>query len=185
MWIFRLLLYTIVALIASCTTATPTPLLPSIAPTATLDLSFPLQLTLYGTGDYATPPFEAIEATTSDGEFVTLDITLHFSVSLLSIRNVDIHNWDNYQKNEVIPEIRETMKEVIGQYTAREIYGENRLDVNDHLQMKLTSNLSDYGINVQDVLVRDVAFTAEFNDKVEQEIIATMTTEAQLSTVTP
>lgn len=187
MLLSRVLLYSSISFLTACAVfdAPQATITPSPAPTATVDWSGQKELTLYGTGEYGIPPFEALEATTLDGEFVTIDITLLFSVSPSLIGDVDLNNWDDYLANKVIPAIRETVAVVIVQYAAREIYGERRLDVNDHLQMKLTSNLSDYGINVQDVLVRDVAFTSEFNNKVEQEIITTMTAEAQFSITPP
>src|SRR5687768_10712414 len=110
--------YTALIFLAACASVTQTQptLTPSPAPTATTDWSTQMQLTFSGTGDYATPPFEALEAITSDGEPVTIDITLIFYISPVLIRNVDLDKWDDYLKNRVIPDIREAVAEVISQY---------------------------------------------------------------------
>lgn len=191
MLLSRLLLYSSISFLTACAvlnepqaTITPSP-----APTATVDWSGQRELTLYGTGDYGIPPFEAIEATTLDGESVVIDITLIFSISTDLIKDGDLNNWDNYLKNEVIPAIRETVAVVVVQYAAREIYGVKGFDVQSHIETELKTSLASYGLIIVESLLRDIQFSLEINDRIEEEIVATqyasLTAEAQLSTVTP
>jgi regulator of protease activity HflC (stomatin/prohibitin superfamily) len=186
MLLLRLLSYTVIGFIAACSMVTPTPALPpSPAPTATMDWSLQKEPTLSGTGDYATSPFEAIEAITMNGESVAIDFTLIFYIAKDLIKDVDLNAWDNYLKNEVIPTMRDTIATVIAQYRAEEIYGEKRIEMGELLRSELKISLATYGLIVTDALIRDIQFSPEYTAQIEQEVIATMTAAAQLPTTTP
>lgn len=144
------------------------PIIPS-----TPDWSKLQSFTFSGSGNKETPPYESIEATTSDAEPVVLEISIIYYISPALVRNVDLSTWPSYLEKTVVPVVKTTVGEVIAKYTALEIYGETRSDMQDDLMTELIAKLDAYSVLVQDVLVRDVIFTPEFELKTETDLVAT------------
>lgn len=157
---------------------------PQANPTPTLDLYISRSLTLSGSGQYGSPPFEAVEAKTLDGEPVFIDITLIFILSPTVVEKAQ-PSWEDYEINTGIPILRNTVVKVISAYAARDLYGEKRMQMETQLQTELGANLLSAGISLIDSIIRDMQFSPEYVGTVEQEAIATLTAEAQLPTSTP
>ena len=145
------------------------------------------ELTLSETSpDSGSPPeYNGVHGQSKDGQPIEMDITLVFKIDPTMSDRIQKKWGASYVTSFLIPTLRHTTEEAISKYTAYEIYGEGRYDLIKTLQTSVIQNFSTEGFIVNDVLIRTIRFTPEFTAKIEQEIIATMTAEAQQLTITP
>jgi regulator of protease activity HflC (stomatin/prohibitin superfamily) len=115
---------------------------------------------------------DSIAALTKEGLQVDLDITVLYN--LIEDKAPDVYRDVGLDYEEVIirPQIRSTIREVIAQYDAKDIYSEKRqeatLKILDNLQRKLEPR----GIEVEDVLLRNVQLPQNLANSIQEKLQA-------------
>lgn len=115
-------------------------------------------------------PGDAINARTLDGQEVHVDLTILYSIEDVELIHI---NWQRrYEDGFVRSATRAFTRDVIAGYTAEDLYGEMRGEAEAMLQTMLEERFEEEGLRVTDVLVRNVAFSEEYTNAVEQHVLA-------------
>jgi regulator of protease activity HflC (stomatin/prohibitin superfamily) len=115
---------------------------------------------------------DAIPALTREGLSVSLDITVLFHLESNRAASLYKDVGLNFEEKVIRPEIRSIIREVIAVYDAKDIYSEKRDEVVQKIQDKLAKKLSDRGITVEDVLLRDVTLPPNLATAISEKLQA-------------
>lgn len=123
---------------------------------------------------------DSIRARTSDGQEVRLDTTVIFRVD--ATRAVLVHiDWQNrYIDDFVRPLIRGQVRTEVSQFTVDEVNSSSRKDLEQSLEDLLQAELAAKGFILDQFLLRDVTFSAEYAAAVEAKQVADQQEEAAL-----
>jgi prohibitin 2 len=116
--------------------------------------------------------YTAVRATSSDGQIIFADVTIIFRIDKLRIN--DVHrNWrDGFIDAFIISQARSEVRNVISGYGAEEIYSGGRAALETQIVEALRPTYEKEGFLLTDALIRDISFSQEFTDAIEQKQIA-------------
>lgn len=123
---------------------------------------------------------DAVEARTVDGQRVLMDVTIIFSVDPTNVntlhqrwQGVDRNNRDQRYRSELIrPTTRSFVRDVVSEFRAEDIYGVRRAEMEDGIQSSLAVRLAEEGLTLTDFLVRNLNFSDDFTQAIEDAQIA-------------
>ncbi len=115
---------------------------------------------------------DAVRARTVDGQEVSLDITVLYAIDPTKANIVHTRWPVGYQDNFIRPTVRGFVRDTISQYRAVDIYGEQRTAVETNIQDLLAIRMAEEGFTLSDVLVRDITFSDQFSQSIENAQIA-------------
>jgi regulator of protease activity HflC (stomatin/prohibitin superfamily) len=131
------------------------------------------QYTMSGTeGEGAIRGNDAVQGRTSDGQEVALDITVLYSVNPSKVNDLHQRWQTGYQDNLVRPTVRGLVRDVVSGYSAEDIYGDKRTEMEAEMQVRITERFDQEGLTLTDLLVRDISFSDLFRQAIEQKQIA-------------
>jgi regulator of protease activity HflC (stomatin/prohibitin superfamily) len=115
---------------------------------------------------------DAISALTKEGLSVDLDITVLYN--LQSEKASDVYRDVGVKYEEVIirPQIRSIIREVIAEYTAKDIYSEKRQEATSEILKRLQTSVHARGIEVEEVLLRNVQLPANLANSIQEKLQA-------------
>ena len=118
---------------------------------------------------------ETAQVPSSEGLIVGLDSSLLFQVtpdSAPTIRKT-VGRESDYVERLIIPYFRNGLRDVVSGYEVKNIYAEQgRREIAGKLREFLTRNLEPRGIQIVDVLLRDVKLPERFRDSIEAKLTA-------------
>lgn len=131
------------------------------------------QYTMSGTtNEGAIQGNDAVSARTIDGQQANLDITVLYGVNPDQV-NLVHQRWQNRYENDFVrPTTRGIVRDIVSRYRAVDIYGEKRTELEDAIQAELNTRMEAEGLVLTDLLVRDITFSQQFSDSIEQAQIA-------------
>ncbi|MBN1428986.1 MAG: prohibitin family protein [Anaerolineae bacterium] len=114
----------------------------------------------------------AVSAVTKDGQTISVDVTVIYSINRARVN--DIHrNWrNNYQDGFIVAQARSEVRNATSLYSAEEIYSGGRAALESGIVDNLSEAYATQGFLLTDVLIRDISFSPEFKDAIEQKQIA-------------
>ena len=116
--------------------------------------------------------FSAVRAISSDGQVIFVDATVIFRLDSTDINEIH-RNWRNtYIDGFIVPQVRSQVRNVVSEYGAEEIYSGGRAQMEQQINEDLTGTLAEEGIIMRDVLIRNIEFSPQFTDAIEQKQIA-------------
>ncbi|NWG15078.1 MAG: hypothetical protein HXY41_00445 [Chloroflexi bacterium] len=115
---------------------------------------------------------DAVQARTRDGQEITMDITVLYSINPAKVNTVHTRWQTGYQDNFVRPTVRGIVREVVSGYGAEEIYGTQRGEMENEMQRRIAERFDQEGLTLTDLLVRDISFSELFRQAIEQKQIA-------------
>lgn len=115
---------------------------------------------------------DAVQARTTDGQEVSLDITVLYNVNPVEVNTVHLRWQSRYQDNFVRPTVRGIVREVVAGYQAEQIYGIGRGEMELAMQDSVRERFEEEGLSLTDLLVRDITFSELFRQAIEQKQIA-------------
>jgi regulator of protease activity HflC (stomatin/prohibitin superfamily) len=156
----------------------PQPLQPGfhwVMPLITTTFTFDVKTqALTWKGDPTQPPAEDVQDTrililTRDGQQIGAEVTLNFVVSdpVKLINTLGPEYIDR-----IIPIGRSVVASEAAGFAAQDIYSTKRPILQAHIREQISQDLTQYGITVQDLLLRDVAFDKDFVAAIEAKTIA-------------
>jgi len=113
---------------------------------------------------------DAIQALTSEGLMVRLDVTVWYKLMPEGAAEVYSTLGTQYVDKIVRPAARTSIRNVISNYKVEDIYTQNRESVSIEISENLRSAVKDRKVEIERVLLRDV----KLPDKVQNEINAKM-----------
>jgi regulator of protease activity HflC (stomatin/prohibitin superfamily) len=124
----------------------------------------------------------AVAARTLDGQSIWLSVTVLYRIDPVQLRTVHIRWRDRYPADFVRPTMRGIVRDVAATYAAEQIYGEDRITMEDAMQDEISDAFAAEGFIVQDFLLREVRYTEEYAAQLEATAIFQLTEEAQTPT---
>lgn len=101
-----------------------------------------------------------------------MDITVLYAVNPGKVNTVHTRWQTGYQDNFVRPTVRGIVREVVSGYGAEEIYGTARGALENEMQERVGQRFDEEGLILTDLLVRDISFSEQFRQAIEQKQIA-------------
>lgn len=116
---------------------------------------------------------EKAQVPSSEGLIVGLDTSLLFRVERDQAPKIRKEIGANFVDILVIPYLRNTVRDVVSGYMVKDIYSEKgRKNIAESALKNLRAAMEPRGINVIDVLLRDVQLPAKFKESIEAKLSA-------------
>jgi len=115
---------------------------------------------------------DSIDALTSEGLTVKLDITVFYHLVEESASDVYRDLGTDYQEKIIRPEIRSAIREVVAGYDSKSIYSEKRDEIITTIREKMTANIEPRGIAIEQVLLRNVILPAKLDSSIQEKLQA-------------
>jgi regulator of protease activity HflC (stomatin/prohibitin superfamily) len=123
-------------------------------------------------GEGAVTGDDAVEALTKDGQQIRMDITIIYRIDPANA-NIVHREWQNrYQQGLIRPTVRATAREVLGQFEVQEIYSEKRAELGQEIDAQVRAAIEPQGFVVSTVLIRNIVFSTEYVNSIEQKQVA-------------
>ena len=115
---------------------------------------------------------DSVEARTSDGQVVRVDASVIFSID--PSQTVEQHiKWDGlYIDNLIRPVSRGLIRDAVSQFAIEEVYSTERFALSELIRIAMDKSLGEGGLILHEFVLRNIAFSAEYADSVEQKQIA-------------
>lgn len=123
-----------------------------------------------GEGDIVSD--DSIQARTSDGQLVFVDASVIFAIDPKQVVTVHI-DWQNRYMDELVrPLARGVIRDAISQFGVEEVYSSRRAEMTQLIREDMGRRLLDNGLLLIEFVLRDISFSPEYADSVEQKQIA-------------
>jgi regulator of protease activity HflC (stomatin/prohibitin superfamily) len=123
-------------------------------------------------GEGAISGDDAVEALTKDGQSIRLEVTILFRINPAHANIIHVEWQNRYEQGLVRPTVRSVTREVVGQFEVQEIYSEKRSELGQEIESQVQEKLESQGLQVTDVLVRNIEFSQEYVDSIERKQVA-------------
>ncbi len=116
----------------------------------------------------------SIQTTSKEGLYVILDMTVQYKIDATkaSVIYQTIGDEGQYQNIIILPQIRSTIRDVVSQYTAAEVYGEGKAKVETDIFTDLSGKFAPNHIIVESVLLRNVVLPTQLSKAIEDKLTA-------------
>ena len=115
---------------------------------------------------------DAITSLTKEGLSVDLDMTVLYRLQEEKASDVYRELGLNFNEKIIRPTIRTSIRDVIAQYEAKDIYSEKREEAASKIADSLRMALDQRGIIIEDVLLRNVALPANLANAIQEKLQA-------------
>lgn len=113
-----------------------------------------------------------VEARTSDGQRIFVDSSVIYEIDPKTATTL-FRKWKHgYQEGLIHPETRGIIRDVVSQYRVDEVLSTKRFDMTAQITEALKTVLADNGLTLIDFVLRDITFTEEYAQSIEQKQIA-------------
>jgi regulator of protease activity HflC (stomatin/prohibitin superfamily) len=114
----------------------------------------------------------AVRAISNDGQQITLDVTVIFHLDPTRVNEIH-RNWQNtYSDRYIVAQARSEVRNAVNNFGAEEIYAGGRATLEARIVDSLGPQLEEEGFLLDDVLIRDITFSPQFTEAIEQKQIA-------------
>jgi regulator of protease activity HflC (stomatin/prohibitin superfamily) len=115
---------------------------------------------------------DAIETLTKDGQIVKMDLSVRFHIDPTRLPNLHREIGPDYINKVVRPEIRNQIRLAVSAYPVTEVYTEKRQEIQFQTQDNLKRKFRASYLILDEVLIRNIRFSTEFEKAIEQKQIA-------------
>lgn len=115
---------------------------------------------------------EDMSVLSSNGLNIKVDVTVRVNPNYGRIGDLHEKFGPQYVDRLVRPEIRSSVREMIGQFTPEELYSTKRNEVQALIQTDLEKNLGDNFVDLKATLIRDIALPDKVREAIETKIEA-------------
>ena len=113
---------------------------------------------------------ETMDVLDRNGLSINSDITVRFNPIYYRIGNLHQQFGINYINVLVIPEVRSTVRQVAGRYTAEEIYSTKRSEVEMAIKEETRKVLSENFIDMRALLIRSINLPEQIKNAIESKL---------------
>ena len=115
---------------------------------------------------------DAIETLTKDGQIVKMDLSVRFHIDPTRLPNLHREIGPDYINKVVRPEIRNQIRLAVSAYPVTEVYTEKRSEIQNQTQNNLKKKFQTSYLILDEILIRNIRFSPEFEKAIEQKQIA-------------
>ncbi|SHF99355.1 SPFH domain, Band 7 family protein [Mariniphaga anaerophila] len=113
---------------------------------------------------------ETMDVLDKNGLSINTDITVRFNPTFNSIGHLHQQFGNNYINVLVIPEVRSTVRQVAGRYTAEEIYSTKRAEVEQTIKDETRRILGENYIEMKALLIRSINLPDQIKGAIESKL---------------
>ncbi|MBP8973887.1 MAG: prohibitin family protein [Anaerolineae bacterium] len=115
---------------------------------------------------------EAVVALTQDGQEVSLDVTMLFSIDPAKA-NIIHRRWqDRYISGLIRPTLRSEARASLTEFRVEEIYGGDRTQLVQSIEGSIRSLIEPEGFQLTNILIRHIRFSPEYVASIERKQVA-------------
>jgi regulator of protease activity HflC (stomatin/prohibitin superfamily) len=115
---------------------------------------------------------ESLDALTKDGQVVKLDVSVRFHIDKSKVTELHQHIGTGYIDKVVRPQVRNILRIAVASYPVTEVYTEKRIEVQNRSAQELESKFKANYLVLDEVLIRKISFSPEFQRAIELKQIA-------------
>lgn len=115
---------------------------------------------------------ENMDVLSKNGLSVSVDISVRYRPVQAKIGYLHGEIGPNYQAVLVVPEVRSSVRQVAGRYTAEEIYSTRRQEVEESIIKETAEILKENNIQMTALLIRSIKLPTEIKNAIEQKLKA-------------
>jgi len=115
---------------------------------------------------------ETLKVLSSDGATIGMEMSILYYPMASKLDSLQVMIGPNYYNARVAPTVRGVGREVAGQFTPEEIYSTNREEITKQIKERLTVQMAESYIIIQDVLMRDVEIPAKISEAINFKLAA-------------
>ncbi len=123
---------------------------------------------IYGVNEITSE--ENMDVLDKNGLSIHVDISARFNPIPEKIGYIHEKFTNNYVNVLVIPEVRSTVRQVMGRYTAEEIYSTKRAEVENAIREETEKILHENYVNARAVLIRSIVLPAQIKGAIENKL---------------
>jgi prohibitin 2 len=120
---------------------------------------------------------DSVSARTADGQQVYFDASVIYAANPDKIVQLHIQWQGRYEDEFVRPRTRSLIYNRAAQYTVEQIYGSKRTELQDAIQEEIRQDFEAQGLTLVQFLLRNISFSTEYAQAVEQKQIAQQNAE--------
>ncbi len=114
---------------------------------------------------------DAVEALTVDGQEVRLDITVLYRIARSDVNQIHLNWQSRYESDFIRPTVRAVARDVVSQYEAERIYGQDREILGNNISQVVSDRMAEEGLTLTSLLVRQIEFNDSFAQSIEEKQI--------------
>lgn len=120
---------------------------------------------------------DSLWSPTAEGLQVGIDITVWHHIA--PDRVIDIHQkiGPDFEEKIIRPAIRSVIRLVISEYAVMDVYSSKRARIQEEINVKVKALVEKDGFVIDEIVLRDVRFTDQFAQAIEQKQIAQQSAE--------
>jgi regulator of protease activity HflC (stomatin/prohibitin superfamily) len=120
---------------------------------------------------------DSVSARTADGQQVYFDASVIYAVNPDKVVKLHIQWQGRYEDEFVRPRARSLIYNRTAQYTVEQIYGSKRTELQQVIQDEIRQDFEAQGLTLVQFLLRNISFSPEYAQAVEQKQIAQQNAE--------
>jgi regulator of protease activity HflC (stomatin/prohibitin superfamily) len=113
-----------------------------------------------------------VESRTSDGQRIFVDSSVIFQINPAQVINIHREWQRRYQDDLILPQARGIIRDAVSQYRVDEVLSTKRFNMTDEITQELEAVMAENGLILVDFVLRDITFTEEYAQSIEQKQIA-------------
>jgi regulator of protease activity HflC (stomatin/prohibitin superfamily) len=113
---------------------------------------------------------ETMDVLDKSGLSVNVDVTVRFNPMYTRIGYLHEQFGQEYPNNLVVPEVRSSVRKVMGRYTAEEIYSTKRNEVEEAIITETATILKNNNIDMRALLIRAINLPADIKRAIETKL---------------
>lgn len=113
---------------------------------------------------------ETMDVLDKNGLSINVDISVRFNPNYTQLPFLHRRFGEDFTNQLVIPEVRSTVRQVMGRYTAEEIYSKKRAEVEVAIIQEATQKLNENYIVTKAVLIRSINLPADIKKAIENKL---------------
>jgi regulator of protease activity HflC (stomatin/prohibitin superfamily) len=119
----------------------------------------------------ATQGDDSVAARTLDGQEIYVDASVIYSIDPTKVVQVHIQ-WQDRYVDLIRAQARGIIRDAVSQYRVEEVVSTKRFDLVNSIEENLRTKVEENGLILDDFVLRNIAFSAEYAASVEQKQIA-------------
>ncbi|MCF2972020.1 prohibitin family protein [Synechococcus sp. Nb3U1] len=115
---------------------------------------------------------DALKVLSADGQQITLDVSVRFRLDPAKVSHLHQTIGPSYVDKVIRPEVRTVMRNELALHRAIAVFSEEREEIQENVEQQLSSIFAENDLILQNVLLRNVRFSDQFQTAIEQKQIA-------------
>ncbi len=115
---------------------------------------------------------DAVVGRTADGQEVRIDATIIYNIETTTANLIHQRWQQRFEGSLVRPTVRGIIRDEVARYNVEEVYSTQREALRIGIEDLVRTRFAQEGLSVTDFLIRDVRFTDEYAQSIEQKQIA-------------